>query len=86
MDDKSTALLVGSYVDAHFEGTLNIFRAKNPEIFKKNGELKSDYIKADEINHKPNESEMELLYAIYDGEKQTIMTAEICWFSMENQN
>ena len=49
MDDKSTALLVGSYVDASFEGSLDVFRAKNPEIFKKDGKPKADYIKADEI-------------------------------------
>jgi hypothetical protein len=53
IDEKSTALLVGSYVDAHFEGTLNVFRAKNPDIFcstgKNAGRLKSDYVKAEEI-------------------------------------
>ena len=75
MDDKSTALLVGSYVDAHFEGTLNIFRAKNPEIFKKNGELKSDYIKADDII---NRIERDPLFMQYmSGDKQTIMTADM---------
>lgn len=30
---KTIPLLVGSYVDAHFEGTLDLFKAKNPEIF-----------------------------------------------------
>ena len=75
MDDKSTALLVGSYVDAHFEGTLDIFRAKNPEIFKKNGELKADYTKADEII---NRIERDPLFMQYmSGEKQTIMTTEM---------
>ena len=38
--EKTTALMVGSYVDASYEGTLDIFKAKNPEIFKKDGELK----------------------------------------------
>ena len=28
---KTTALMVGSYVDAHFEGTLDLFKAQNPE-------------------------------------------------------
>ena len=32
--EMTTPLLVGSYVDAHFEGTLGNFRANNPEIFK----------------------------------------------------
>ena len=37
------ALLIGSYVDAHFEGTLDIFKAKHPEIFTQKGELKAQY-------------------------------------------
>ena len=41
--ERTTALLVGSYVDAHFEGTLDIFKAKNPEVFTKKGELRSEY-------------------------------------------
>ena len=46
---KTTALLVGSYVDSWFEGTLDTFRENNPEIFKRDGSLKSDYIQAEEI-------------------------------------
>lgn len=33
--EKTTALMVGSYVDAHFEGMLATFAKENPEIFKK---------------------------------------------------
>jgi hypothetical protein len=33
--EKTVSLLVGSYVDAHFEGTLDVFKAQNPEIFTK---------------------------------------------------
>ena len=39
--EKTVALMVGSYVDAHFEGTLNLFKAQNPEIFTKQGVLPS---------------------------------------------
>lgn len=46
---KKPALMVGSYVDAHFEGSLNLFKAQNPEIFTKQGALKADYKKAEEI-------------------------------------
>ena len=46
---KTTALLVGSYVDAYFEGTLDTFKLENPEIFKKDWTLKADYVQADEI-------------------------------------
>ena len=47
--EQKTSLLVGSYVDAHFEGTLDIFKAKNPDIFTKKGDLRSEYRKANEI-------------------------------------
>lgn len=30
---KTTPLLVGSYVDSYFEGTLDQFKKENPEIF-----------------------------------------------------
>ena len=30
---KTTSLLVGSYVDAYFEGTIDKFQKENPEIF-----------------------------------------------------
>lgn len=33
--EDSDALMVGSYVDAHFEGTLDLFKAKHPCMFKK---------------------------------------------------
>ena len=42
----TNAMLIGSYVDAHYEGTLDIFKAKHPEIFKRDGTLKSDFTKA----------------------------------------
>lgn len=72
---KSTALLVGSYVDAHFEGTLDVFKAKNPEIFKRDGTLKADYTKADEIIARIERDEMFMRYM--SGEKQVIKTGEI---------
>lgn len=73
---KSTALLVGSYVDAWFEGTLEKFKAENPEIFNKNGsELKADYIQAEEIIERVQRDEKFMEYM--SGEKQTIFTAEL---------
>ena len=73
--EKTTALLVGSYVDASYEGTLDIFKAKNPEIFKKDGELKSEYKKAEEIINRLEKDKMFSKYM--SGEKQVIMTGEI---------
>lgn len=73
--EQTTALLVGSYVDAHFEGTLDIFKAKHPDIFKKDGKLKSDYLQADDIITRIENDD--LFMTAMDGEKQKIMTGEI---------
>ena len=48
-DEETTALLVGSYVDAYFEGTLERFKAEHQSLFKKDGGLKAEYVKANEI-------------------------------------
>ena len=45
----TTALLVGSYVDSWFEGTLGLFRTEHPELFKKDGSMKADFVQAAEI-------------------------------------
>lgn len=72
---KSTALLVGSYVDAWFEGTLEQFKAENPEIFKRDGTLKADYVQAEEIIKRVQNDEMFMEYM--SGEKQKLFTAEL---------
>lgn len=74
--EKTTALLVGSYVDSYFEGTLDKFKAENPEIFKKDGTLKSDYIQADAIIKRIERDK--LFMSFINGEKQVIMAGEIC--------
>lgn len=73
--EKTTALLVGSYVDAHFEGTLDVFKGKNPSLFKRDGSLKAEYIKAEEIINRVERDELFMEYM--SGEKQVIMTGEI---------
>lgn len=73
--EKTTALMVGSYVDAHFEGTLDIFQAQNPEIFTKSGILKADYRKAEDIITRIERDEKFMQYL--SGEKQRIFTAEM---------
>jgi hypothetical protein len=45
----SDALLIGSYVDAALEGTLGLFIQEHPELFKRDGGLKAQYAKADEM-------------------------------------
>ena len=72
---KTTALLVGSYVDAWFEGTLDKFREEHPEIFKKDGSLKADYIQADKIIERVSQDKKFMEYM--SGEKQVILVGEI---------
>jgi hypothetical protein len=39
-EPKSDSMLVGSYVDEFFNGKLDDFKAKHPEILKRDGTLK----------------------------------------------
>lgn len=73
--EKTTALLVGSYVDAHFEGSLDLFKAQNPDIFTQKGTLKAEYKKAEEIINRIERDDMFMKYM--SGEKQVIMIGEI---------
>lgn len=71
----TTAMMVGSYVDAWIEGTLDEFKEKHPEIFKKNGELKADYVQAEELIELIKNEEGFKPYL--SGKKQVIATAEL---------
>lgn len=73
--EKTTALLVGSYVDAYFDGTLANFKKQNPEIFKKDGTLKSDYVQAEAIIQRILKDRLFMEYL--SGKKQVIMSGEI---------
>lgn len=75
---KTTALLVGSYVDSWFEGTLDEFKQQNPEIYKKvRGELvlKAEFIQAEEIIKFVQRDPMFMRYMA--GKKQIILTREL---------
>lgn len=74
-EEKSTALLVGSYVDAHFEGTLALFQAQHPEIFTRQGGLKAEYKRAEEVINRIERDEYFLSHMA--GQKQVIMTGEL---------
>lgn len=74
-EEKTTALLIGGYVDAYFEGTLNEYMQANPQIFKKDGTLKSEYLHANTII-KRIERDSYFMRTL-SGEKQVIMTGEI---------
>lgn len=72
---KTTALLVGSYVDSWFEGTLDEFKRQNPEIYTKSGGLKSDFVQAEQIIERVQRDPMFMRYM--GGKKQQILTSEL---------
>lgn len=71
----STALLVGSYVDAYFEGSLDCFEQDHPEIFKRDGSLKSDYVQAEQIIKRLEQDKLFMM--LMSGRKQVIFAGEI---------
>ena len=73
--EETTALLVGSYVDAYFDGTLANFIKQHPEIFKKDGTLKAEYLQAEAIIQRILKDRLFMNYL--SGEKQKIMTGTI---------
>lgn len=74
-EPKSKALMVGSYVDSYFEGTLDSSKENNPDLFKRDGCLKAEYVKADEIIKRIERDAYFMKYM--GGEKQVIMTGEL---------
>lgn len=73
--ESTAALLVGSYVDAHFGKTLDIFRAQHSELFTKAGDLKADYRNAEEVIARIERDPLFML--MVSGEQQVIKTGEI---------
>lgn len=73
----SKALQLGSYVDAAFDGeeAMTRFIADNPAMFKKDGSLKADFVKADQMVARAEADPVFMEYM--DGEKQKILTGDI---------
>lgn len=71
----TTALLVGSYVDSYFSGELDQFKAEHPEIFKKDGTLKADYLQTLNIARRVENDELARL--LLGGRHQIIKTGTI---------
>lgn len=71
----TTALLVGSYIDSWFEGTLNEFIQQHPEMFKKDGSLKADFAQAEQLITFAQKDPVFMEYMA--GEKQCILTAKL---------
>lgn len=73
--EKTKDLMVGSYVDAYFEGTLGNFIQENPEVFTKAGTLRAEYKQAEDIIQRIMKDKLFMEYM--SGEKQVVMTGEI---------
>ena len=76
--ETSTSLLVGSYVDAYFtgdKGALGKFALEHPEIFKKDGSLKSDFRHAETMINAVKAQPLMMDYL--KGDHQAIMTANL---------
>lgn len=74
-EEETDALLVGSFVDAYYEGTLERFKNEHPQIFTKIGKLRAPFVQAEKIIERLNR---DTLFSRYmGGEKQVILTGEI---------
>lgn len=75
-EEESTAMLVGSYVDAWFEGTLDQFKKINEDkLFTRRGDLRSEFAHAERIIQRVQEDELFMKYM--SGRKQVIKTGLI---------
>lgn len=76
---ETEALLVGSYIDSYYEGTLDEFIKDHPQIISSTGstkgQLKAAYKKAEAIIERLNQDR--LFSAFMSGEKQVIMTGKL---------
>ncbi|MEO2212156.1 PD-(D/E)XK nuclease-like domain-containing protein [Paenibacillus amylolyticus] len=77
-EPESDALLIGSYVHAHFEGVLDSFKIEHPELFltkgSRKGELYEKYNSAEKMIQALEKDPF--CTFILQGEKETIVTAE----------
>lgn len=73
--EETTALLVGSFIDAYFSDELPEFKEAHPDIFKKDGTLKADYIQAEQIIERIKRDRKMMRYL--SGSHQVIMTGVI---------
>ena len=77
---ESSALLVGSYVDAYFSNELDQFKADHPELFKRDGSLKAEFQNAHAVAERLNRDELARM--LLSGRHQVIKTGRIAgvWY------
>lgn len=71
-EETTEAMLVGSYTDSFFEGTLDKFKEENPDIFTQKGELKTKFKLAEKMIARCLQDEYFMKFL--QGEKQRIFT------------
>ena len=75
-DEITDSLLVGSYVDAWLDGTLETFKEQHPDIYNsRTGELKAPYKNAEELCMVIENDEY--LHKMLKGKRQMIITGNI---------
>lgn len=78
-EEPTKAMVMGSYCDSYFEGTLEQFKEEHPDIFYKSGankgQLKADFQLCEKMIARCLEDEYFMQYM--SGEKQVIMTANM---------
>ena len=82
----TTALRVGSYVDAYFSGELEQYKADHPEMFKRDGGLKAEYVQAQTAAERLDRDELARM--LLSGKHQTIKTGRIAgvWYKTKSDS
>ena len=73
--DMSQALMVGQYVDAALTGYLDEWCGCHPEIKKRDGTLRAEFLQASEMVGRANKDPLFMDYM--EGDHQTILTAPL---------
>ena len=73
--EMSQALMVGQYVDAALTGDLDEWCGCHPEIKKRDGTLKAEFMQASEMVGRANRDPLFMDYM--EGDHQTILTAKL---------
>lgn len=74
--EKSTALMVGSYVDAALTEDLEKWIMAHPEIRKRDGGLRAEFVQAAEMVERAMSDDF--FMGMLSGEHQKIVTGQIC--------
>ena len=82
----TTALRVGSYVDAYFSGELEQLKSEHPEMFKRDGSLKAEFALAHKVAERIEQDDLARM--LLSGKHQTIKTGKIAgvWYKTKSDS